>query len=269
MNRPATESRGEPSARPSKGIKVAGTALALLLAVSLAANVLLAIALHAAFVKLQFARIFPLGYAVDESLPPAPADARPSMAFWGDSRALLWDKSALDARYRVLDFAHGSKTSAQLLLQLQHAPATRTDVAVVQIGINDLHPLGVLGSDKELVLRRLHENLIAIRDALLTRSDTVVLTTLFPPAPVPLHRRAAWDPRTPEYIADVNDLIRRAADGRQVLLLDAHAVLRDSDGWLSAPYVDADFFLHVNPAAYSRLNEAVRQLLAASSPLHR
>ncbi len=231
------------------------------LAVSLCANALLFRQLQVGFQRLQFARIFPLGYAPDEK--PRAAGSGDSLAFWGDSRAYFWDTSELARDHAVENFAHGAQTSSQLLLQLQSAPALHSTYALVQIGINDLHPLGALESRKPQIVAALNANLIAIRDALLARSEHVVLTTIFPPGPVPLARRLSWDPYTLASIDAANQTIRGAADGKRVLVLDAYALLRDRDGLLAAQYADDDFFLHVNHAAYARLNSELSRILAA------
>jgi len=232
-----------------------------LLAVSLSANVVLMRELRDGFQRLQFARIFPLGYSPDEK--PRSAGSGDSIAFWGDSRAYFWDTDALARDHAIENFAHGAQTSSQLLLQLQSTPAVHSTYSVVQIGINDLHPLGALESRKPQIVSGLNANLIAIRDALLARSDRVVLTTIFPPGPVPLARRLSWDPRTLASIDAANEIIRAAADGKRVIVLDANALLRDRAGVLDARYADGDFFLHVNHAAYARLNSELGRTLAA------
>lgn len=231
------------------------------LAASVLGNVALALALHDSFVKLQFLRIFPLGHA-NESRPAAtPAGPGRSMTFWGDSRSAMWDKEDLQTKWRIFDEAHGGTTSSQLRLLLLTLPPNRTDVSVVQIGINDLHPLGALGAHKAELLKQLRLNIVAIRDALLERSDLVVFTTIFPPGPVPLLRRAAWDPLTLQYVREFNEVVRDATDGHRVLLLDAHTILSGADSLLQREYADLDFFLHVNRQGYAALNAALMQVL--------
>jgi GDSL-like Lipase/Acylhydrolase family len=242
--------------------------VALLCTASLVGNLFLASALLDSFVKLHFSRVFPLGYVPDDAQLPFAIRSRESVAFWGDSRSFFWDKTALSKQWAILNFAHGAKTSSQLRLELETAPPppVSTAYSVVQVGINDLHPLGALGPQKQQILERLRLNIVAIRDALLTRSDIVVLTTIFPPGRVPLLRRSVWDPSTLEYIRQINEVIRRAADGKRVILLDAHALLSDADSYLSVQYVDDDFFLHVNLRGYTRLNAALQQVFAQYPP---
>ena len=246
---------------PRQRLKLAVGCTALLLVLSLVINLILTMALHESFSKLQYSRVFPLGFA-GANRPPIgnPATGR-SISFWGDSRSSMWDKADLGRDWLVHDFAHGGMTSSQLVLQLQTQTLVRGQFTVVQVGINDLHPLGVLVAQKQQVIERLRRNILLVRDALLARYDVVVLTTLFPPAHVPLVRRLAWDPDTLQYMRDFNDTVRQAADGERVLLFDAHALLSEPDGYLSPRYVDEDFFLHVNRAAYARLNDQLRRLV--------
>jgi hypothetical protein len=134
----------------------------------------------------------------------------------------------------------------------------------VQIGINDLHPLGALSRNKREILQALDSNIVAIRDALLARSDTVILTTIVPPGQVPWIRRFAWDPSTLQYVREANDVVRRSAAHERVRLLDAHAALADPAARLAEKFTDPDFFLHVNPAGYDRLNAELERIVGAA-----
>ena len=242
-------------------------ALLVIAIASVAANIVLIKALNDSFAKIHFARIFPLGYSDKPSAPQAIANPNgASIAFWGDSRSLSWAGTSPSQSDAVLNFAHGSQTSAQLLLQLKTQPIPHSQFAIVQIGINDLHPLGALPMQQERARQQLAENIISIRDTLLLHSDIVVLTTIIPPGPVPYARRASWESATLDRIGAVNELIRKACDGKQVILLDAHALLADKNSYLDQRYADGDFFLHVNEAAYSRLNEKLRSILVQAKP---
>jgi len=242
-------------------------AVAVGLVASLALNVLLAREVRDSFVALQLARVFPLGYTLE---PPRPdiAGTPESVVFYGDSRASAWSEVGLTGGRRSENRAHGAQTASQTLLQLQTAPAVRSGVAIVQVGINDLHPLGAMPAHKDEILRRLRATIPQIRDRLLERSDLVVLTTLFPPGPVPWSRIHAWDPETLRYIGDINATIRRAAENDHVVLLDAHALLAGPDAYLQSAYRDP-FFLHVNGAAYARLNAELASLMAKHRPQDR
>lgn len=235
--------------------------LVLLLVASLAANAVAAALLLQSFSRLHLLRNFPLGF-VPEPGAPLGAPGAGTLVFWGDSRSALWPKQALAERWQVIDEAHGGTTSTQLLMLLREAPMRHDDVGVVQTGINDLHPMGALPSLRDTLAARLPGQLAAVRDALLARSERVVIATIAPPAPVPLWRRPVWDAGTEAEIARVNALIRRMDDGARVRVLDVDALLRGPDGRLAPEYRDPDFFLHFSPAAYARLDQALQQLLA-------
>ena len=232
-----------------------------LLAASLLLNAALLWGLWDSFGKLQLVRIFPLGFVPLAQQPAARASMGPTLTFWGDSRAYLWDESGLDG-LTILTQAHGGQTSSQLMLQLASEQPSRTRYALVQTGINDLHPLGALHAQKTTIVRTLEANLRALPHRLLERSDIVILTTIFPPSPVPLVRRPTWDAETLQLIDAANRTIRSLADGERVIVLDTHGLLRDEQGYLKAEFADPDFFLHVNAQGYAVLNTALLRLLS-------
>jgi hypothetical protein len=235
--------------------------IGLALIVSLVANWLLGRALLQSFSKLQASRIFPLGYvAVQNSAPLQPQYH--AIVFWGDSRAQTWATAPGVPLLPAVNLAHGGQTSSQLLLQIKQSHAFNSEFALVQIGINDLHPLGILRPYKPDIVKQLRENVPAIVRALSPAASTIILTTIIPPGRPPLERRLAWDGETIALISEINELIRRQADGQRVVLLDASALLAGTDGFLSDQYLDGDFFLHINGAAYARLNSELRRIVA-------
>lgn len=244
-----------------RGVRIALAVLAGVAVASLVANGYLASALFDSFRKLQYERIFPLG---DLPAPQFAASGRcvgRAMAFYGDSRALMWETEGLPPKLPVVNFGRGGLTSNQLLALLKSEPQPSVAAAVLQIGINDLHPLGALGADKPRILAALTHNVREIRDVLLSHAGVVVLTTVFPTDAVPLMRRPFWDPRTEDFLRDLNEVIRGSAIPQRVVVLDAYSILAGRDGRLAAQFVNRDFFLHVSPAAYVELNRALRRLV--------
>jgi lysophospholipase L1-like esterase len=231
------------------------------LVVSVGANIWLICELGRAFGKIQFDRNFPLGFV-------PPADPEPdsphaaTLAVYGDSRAAGWGQYLqADSGLSVENLAHGGITSSQLLLQLSTGRAYRSRAALVQIGINDLHPLGVLPSSKLAIVGRLHRNLTLIVERLLERSDVVIVTTIFPPARVPFARRLFWDDGTLGFITSANELIRRLARRDRVVLMDASRILKSSSGEILLKYEDRTFYLHVNQRAYEALSAGLLPVL--------
>jgi hypothetical protein len=239
----------------------------LLLVASLMLNLLLARALYDAFIKVHFSRIYPAGFSdvLSASATEVAPPGRETIELWGDSRAYLWDTRSLEPQWRVVKFAHGGQTSSQVLLQLEETSQARVSCAVLEVGINDLHPLGALGEYRQAIVEHLKANLLEIRDFLKRRADRLVLAAIFPPAHVPISRYLTWDPRTLQTITAINDFIRDAADGDRVQYFDANFLLRDGDGYLQAPYVDPDFFLHLRKDGYQQLNPEVSRLCSRAA----
>lgn len=238
-------------------------------AISIGLNVWLAAALYHAFRDLQFARVFPLG------APPAEHGAavtagtvqsiHPTLTFYGDSRALLWDTKPLARHFRVVNLAVGAQTSAQLRLQLEAEPRVVSDWAVVEVGINDLHPLGVLGELRAMIVTELDRNLGVIVERLLERSRCVVVVTIVPPGSVPWERRWLWDSGTLDAVAAANLGIAKLAhsehDADRIRVLDAARLLAAGRQELPPQYVSQDSFLHMNSDAYNVLNRALGGIL--------
>jgi lysophospholipase L1-like esterase len=230
------------------------------LVASLSLNVALFGGLYVAFGKLQLTRIFPLGMPLPPT-PPLRDGALPNLVMIGDSRALLWNTTPFSPCLNITLIAEGGRASTQVRLVLSEHLPPRGAVAIVQVGINDLHPLRAFPEYGELIFTNLLANLDHVTDMLLANGNRVVLTTVFPPARVPLWRKPFWDARTPDFLARTNDHIRVLAQKPGVTLLDAHAVLVGDRGLIQDRYAAADFFLHLNAAGYAALNKALAPLL--------
>ena len=233
----------------------------LLLIASLAGNVVLLQLLKESFSKLQFSRIFPLGYSETSPLEVSSLPVGTTIALFGDSRALLWRDMDLPAGYHLVNEGHGGETSRQLVLQLGQGMRPHTTWAVVQIGINDLHPLGVLRSQSDLIVENLRRNLSSIVDELLQTSDNVIVMTIIPPGHVPFWRRPLWHEETLSYLKTTNAFISQLGSRDHVFVLDADAALRDETFSLDHEFQDPDFFLHINRKAYELLNEEIKRLI--------
>ncbi len=247
-----------------------GTVLTVL-GLSLSANVYLGQQLSRAFANIQMLRIFPLGYR-DVSVKmlkraSVTGGGAVRILLVGDSRASMWDPVGLPADYQLRSIAHGGMTSSQVLLQLATSSLPGSDWVICQVGINDLHPLGALPAEHERIPAQLDRNLDAIMTYLLADGQRrVILTTLFPRSAVPLKRKLLWDPATDKAVTRFNRRLRSLANHERVYLLDAFATLADSDGLLRREFVDDDFFLHVNAAAYAALNRELRKLIDSVNP---
>jgi len=242
------------------------TVLWLAFAASLAGNFTLAGLLYRAFGDVQFSRVFPFGYVPNGDLPLGgqAQDTRPILAFYGDSRIADWRAPPVLQGYRLVNLAHGGQTSGQLLAQLRMQPPVTSELSVLGVGINDLHPIGSLPRLRADILRQLRSNYAEVLDALQARSRRVVVMTVIPPGPVPFQRRPLWDGTTRSEVRAFNQFVQDIAAARGMPLLDAERLLGDGTGNLRAEYVDPSFFLHVNSAAYAILERELSSILGES-----
>jgi lysophospholipase L1-like esterase len=229
---------------------------------SLTVNFFLGNALLRAFAELQLTRVFPIG-------PPAQKESAVErdlgcISIYGDSRASMWDTGSLQGVCPVKNLGHGGFTSSQLLWQLHTLHRRRNRWSILQIGINDIHPIGALPAYKPLILAELRRNYGAILGLLLDCSDNVVVSTIIPPGHVPWRRRLVWDPDTLGYILDMNQAIRDMAKANRILLLDAAHLLQAGDHFLDSQYMVPDSFLHVNKLGYGVLNDELMHLLTVA-----
>ncbi|MEM7763809.1 MAG: SGNH/GDSL hydrolase family protein [Pseudomonadota bacterium] len=248
---------------PAKRYKLA---LALMLSVLVGATgvvVVLLKMLGNSFADIHTGRIFPLGERVDYTTigaanTPAPGGA--CVAFYGDSRAYHWAKYVdSNTDVSIANLAEGGRTTAQQLLLLPFAETSgeKYPMAVLQVGINDLHPLGALS---EMQRRKARENtkthIAEIVRRLTLQAETVVVTTVFPPGPTPLSRAPFWDDATLTYIRELNAQIR-AIDG--VVVMESGNVLAQPENTdlIRSGFLADDFYLHVNEAAYSALTRVL------------
>jgi len=247
--------------RPSKVLWIVA-AIALL---SIGGNLWLANRLQQAFADLQWARIFPVGIPA-AVVPTASPSGKPRLVFYGDSRALQWNSAPFAAQFQIVNLAQGAQTSAQLVLQLVAQPPVTSDWALVEIGINDLHPLGALAGREALIERQLADNLTTIVRALKARSQCLAVVTILPPGPVPLERRGSWSARTLDAVETANQVIRRLADGQRVFVFDGATLLSDEAHRLAVPYRTPDAFLHLNDTGYDVLNRGLQRILVNTLP---
>ena len=186
--------------------------------------------------------------------------AHPQVVFYGDSRAAQWVAPAVPG----LSFANrgiGNQTTAQVLGRFDaHLRPIKPDIVVLQVGINDLKSIPVLPNQKAQIIARCKANIAELVQRSRALGAKVILTTVFPPAQVPLERRLVWSAEANAAISEVNDYIHSLA-GEGVLIYDTHKLLANAQG-LTRPEFSQDF-LHINAAAYEALNVDLIAFLSA------
>ncbi len=235
--------------------------VALLLA-SLAANVLAVRQGAHYYRQINALALDPLGlgaYPPGAGLAGA-ADASPRLAvFLGDSRAVDWPPPETAGWLFVNRGIYG-QTSAQVLGRFDaHVAPLGADVIVVQAGINDLKTIPLFPEQRAAIVQRCRENIQSLVARSAGLGATVIVTTVFPPGPVPPQRRLFWSDDVGLAVAEVNTFIEALA-GDHVIVLDAARVLAGNNGE-TRPEFSRDL-LHLSPAGYEALNRALLPVLA-------
>ena len=193
---------------------------------------------------------------------------RRCVVLFGDSRAADWSAPEVEG-FRFVNRGIPGESSAQARGRFEaHVASLHPDVIVVQAGVNDLMALGVLPGEREVQATAVVANVIANVRQIVERATAlgarVVVTTIFPLSAVPLAQWPFWSDEVPAAIEEVNAALRAMAGsgrpGGAVSVLDAYALLADEEGRTRREY-RADV-LHLTPAGYARLNEALAAHLA-------
>jgi len=232
----------------------------ILCGLSMTANIIFLLKESESFKKLQFSRIFPLGYISYENKIQGNSQAT-RLIFLGDSRSQMWDTSSLEADYGVINIGHGGQTSSQVLLQIKSNLFPEGKFVILQVGINDIHPIGAFRDLKPLIIKNCKENISEIVKHLKSEGYKTIATTLFPPYKIPISRWFFIDEQFYDIISDINNFIKNLADNRDIFVIDACNILRSNENILQEKYRDHDFFLHVNKDAYMVLNEELRKVI--------
>ncbi|HMQ34280.1 MAG TPA: GDSL-type esterase/lipase family protein [Chloroflexaceae bacterium] len=177
------------------------------------------------------------------------------VVFFGDSRADWWLVPVLPGLQCVAAGVPGA--SAPLLARRFGVMVTpsRPDIVIVQMGVNDLTGLTPTSWERERVVAATVAAITTVVAHARAIGTDVILTTIFP-----LARGAFVDHNVQAAISAVNTaLLTLAGEGVQVL--DSAAVLAGADGYVRSAFADDE--LHLSPAGYAALNEALAPLLSA------
>jgi len=225
-------------------------ALGLIGAGALAGFLATAVVARRLYVESATARLDPLGLSRWGAAPET--GDRHRVVILGDSRAAHWPVPD-DGSMAVLNRGISGQTTHQVLGRFDaHVAALAPDVVVIQVGVNDLKCIPLLPDRADQIEAECLENIRRIVERARGAGATVIVTTIFPHARIPLHRRPFFDSRVTRAIERVNEAIRSMATS-DIVVLDSAILLAGSDG-LIRPEFSRDL-LHVSPAGYAVLNE--------------
>jgi lysophospholipase L1-like esterase len=218
-------------------------------------------------IKLQYSRIFPLGFVHDIVILESNSSKKNTLSnnnkknilLVGDSRSQLWPKGRLSSKFNIINIAHGGQTSSQTLFQLKTQTIPKTKYAILQVGINDLHSIGTMPpAQQSLIVSQCISNIEEITKILTSKGHIVFLLTIIPPASVPLYRWVFWPENIFNMIDTINSNISKL-ETDNIFIVDSHNALKDKNntGNIDSIYEDSDFFLHINEEAYKVVSSLI------------
>lgn len=229
--------------------------LALLLLVSLGGSVLLFQQAKSYYKELNAARLDPLGL---QQFPVSTGSKRPTLAFYGDSRAAQWPAPQAFVA-ETQNFGIGGQSTAQILERFDHHFSTvKPKIMLIQAGINDLKTIPLFPEREATIIANCQQNLGTIVARTQQLGAQVVITTIFPLGELPLWRRPFWSDRVEPAIAKVNDYLMSLASPEVTVVVTAD-ILTDQSGRLLPAY--SRDLLHLTAAGYERLNHKLTAVL--------
>ncbi len=185
---------------------------------------------------------------------------KPSVMFYGDSRALSWTNPTLDS-YHFINRAIGGQTSVQIVSRFQqHIVPHRPDIIIVQMCVNDLKMVSLFANKKREIIENCKNNLQQFIQQADEIKAKVILTTIFPLGDISIAYKLLGTQEQPiiDAIDEVNLYIKSLAS-EKTLIFDAYHFLK-GEGRKIAPEYSRDW-LHLNDKGYEMLNRELMQYL--------
>ncbi len=188
------------------------------------------------------------------------AKSRPRIIVFGESRAEMWSRERAEnwGEVQIVNRGIGGETVPQIKGRLaQDVLSLSPDLVILQMGDNDLKTIAVLPSRSEQIAEQTYRGIIEIAETIADQGIPVLLTTVFPPAPIELLRKPLWSPEVNDAIDRLNQRLL-AYEKPGVRVVDCDAILRD--GKHISPKFAKDT-LHLNAAGYKALNEGLEEVV--------
>jgi len=134
------------------------------------------------------------------------------------------------------------------------------DLVIIQAGVNDLTAVVTRGiSNPEALITAMHDNLTYFTATLEEQGIDVIITSIIPPKPLNLIRRAFWKDNLTARVNDTNLWLKQTALKLNADWFDLDPLYRDESGkLLDNLYVDS---LHISYDGYRVLNEHLSKYL--------
>lgn len=207
-------------------------------------------------------RLDPLGLNVYQS-SESPAQTikfdRPTVLFFGDSRASAWTHPSDIEDFNFINRGIGAQTTAQVQQRFdRHVAPLAPDILILQVGVNDLKTIPLFPQWKDEIIERCKRNIQQIVTDARQQNSIVILSTIFPLGKLPIERKPFWSEDVDLAIEDVNTFIESLAD-RDAIVFQTKPILAGEGESVKDEYrLD---FLHINETGYAALNRELVSLL--------
>lgn len=187
---------------------------------------------------------------------------RPRIVKFGESRCAMWKRypPSTWGDVEIVNRGVNAETTPQIIRRLEEdVISLNPDLVILQMGDNDLKTMAVLPGTRERTIEQTLENITRIAKTLSDRGIQVIVTTIFPPAPIEFLRKPLWSDEVNQSIDLVNRQIL-ALDYPRVTPIDCDAILRQGK------YIKPEFArdtLHLKGAGYDALNDQLGPVVEA------
>lgn len=207
-------------------------------------------------------RIEPISdrYAEENVKIRAQAKTKTRVVMFGESRCAMW-RSSNPTNWGDLEIINrgiGGETTPQIIRRIEDdVISLDPDIVILQMGDNDLKTIAVLPGTRKRTFEQTYDYITAMAKMLSDEGIKVVITTIFPPAPIEFLRKPLWSEEVNETI-DLMNLKLLEFDHPGVTTVDCDQILRDGKYIKSEYAIDT---LHIKPSGYKALNEGLEPLI--------
>lgn len=174
---------------------------------------------------------------------------------FGDSRIRHWKKFPYLENVQFVNRGVGGETSAQSLYRLnKDVIDLMPDVVIIQIGINDLKAIGLVGDKKDEIMNATLKNIENLLVELNKHDIRTYILTVFPAAQANIFRSFFWSDNIDYAIEKINQLIR-TIKLKNIKIIDCDPIFNKNGKMKKEFAID---MLHLNAAGYDILSKTIK-----------
>ena len=186
------------------------------------------------------------------------------IVFFGDSRIFEWKNLPEISGFQSINRGIPAQTTSQALMRIYgDLIELSPEIAVIQLGVNDLNSLGLTLENSEKIIRRSQKNLEQIVKILSQHHIKIVWLSIFPVGEVPFYHYYVWSHQTRKAVKSVNQQLSTVeTDGFNFVNCDEIFLSGNSD---KQPVIKPEYsrdMLHLNNNGYQALNDHLKPILS-------